>query len=153
MTGASRFPRHWVYDHEGALQLKSGLADFRDWYGKSFGRHTPWGDQDSEALVTEVESSAVASNIPIDHLRREPAAHLPRRCRLAPEPGQILRIRRVIGKDHLHRSQPAVRRPAQEHTPETARAQHLKQPVRAEVLRISRLQRPHYASPHRKRQL
>ncbi|HEY5274632.1 MAG TPA: cyclic nucleotide-binding domain-containing protein [Acidimicrobiales bacterium] len=57
MTGASRFPRHWVYDHDGALQLKSGLADFRDWYGKSFGRHTPWGDEDSEALVTEVESA------------------------------------------------------------------------------------------------
>jgi hypothetical protein len=57
MPGASRFPRHWVYDHDGALQLKSGLADFRDWYRKSFGRHTPWGDEDSAALVTEVESA------------------------------------------------------------------------------------------------
>ena len=57
MTGASRFPRHWVYDHDGALSQKSGLADFRDWYRKSFGRHTPWGDQDSEALVTAVETA------------------------------------------------------------------------------------------------
>ena len=36
---------------------KSGLADFRDWYRKSFGRHTPWGEQDSPALVTAVETA------------------------------------------------------------------------------------------------
>ncbi|MGA8680104.1 MAG: cyclic nucleotide-binding domain-containing protein [Acidimicrobiales bacterium] len=57
MTGASRFPRHWVYDSAGRLSHKSGLTDFRDWYGKSFGRHTPWGDEDSEALVTAAESA------------------------------------------------------------------------------------------------
>ena len=57
MTGASRFPRHWVYDAEGALSHKSGLTDFKDWYRKSFGRHTPWGDEDSEALVTAVETA------------------------------------------------------------------------------------------------
>ena len=57
MIGASRFPRHWVYDQTGSLSLKSGLTDFRDWYRKSFGRHSPWGDEDSEALVTEVESA------------------------------------------------------------------------------------------------
>jgi hypothetical protein len=57
MTGASRFPRHWVYDDQGHLSLKSGLTDFRDWYRKSFGRHTPWGDEDSEALVTTVETA------------------------------------------------------------------------------------------------
>ena len=57
MTGASRFPRHWVYDAEGRLSHKSGLTDFQDWYRKSFGRHTPWGDQDSEALVTAVETA------------------------------------------------------------------------------------------------
>jgi hypothetical protein len=57
MTGASRFPRHWVYDHDGKLSHKSGLADFKDWYRKSFGRHTPWGDADSKALVTAVESA------------------------------------------------------------------------------------------------
>jgi hypothetical protein len=57
MIGASRFPRHWVYDDDGQLSHKSGLADFKDWYRKSFGRHTPWGDTDSEALVTAVESA------------------------------------------------------------------------------------------------
>ena len=36
---------------------KSGLTDFRDWYRKSFGRHSPWGDQDSPALVTAVETA------------------------------------------------------------------------------------------------
>ncbi len=57
MDGCSRFPRHWVYDEQGALSHKSGLADFKDWYRKSFGKHTPWGDQDSKALVTAVESA------------------------------------------------------------------------------------------------
>ncbi len=57
MGGCSRFPRHWVYDEQGLLSHKSGLADFKDWYRKSFGKHTPWGDQDSKALVTAVESA------------------------------------------------------------------------------------------------
>jgi hypothetical protein len=57
MTGNSRFPRHWIYDSEGRLSQKSGLADFNDWYRKSFGRHTPWGDTDSKALVTAVETA------------------------------------------------------------------------------------------------
>jgi len=57
LEGASRFPRHWVYDHERRLSHKSGLADFKDWYRKSFGRHTPWGEQDSKALVTAVETA------------------------------------------------------------------------------------------------
>ncbi len=57
MSGASRFPRHWVYGADGKLSHKSGLTDFRDWYRKSFGRHSPWGDQDSPALVTQVETA------------------------------------------------------------------------------------------------
>jgi hypothetical protein len=57
LTGASRFPRHWVYADDGRLSHKSGLADFKDWYRKSFGRHTPWGDTDSAALVTAVETA------------------------------------------------------------------------------------------------
>jgi hypothetical protein len=57
MRGASRFPRHWVYGADGTLAQKSGLADFKDWYRKSFGRHTPWGDQDSDAMVTAVETA------------------------------------------------------------------------------------------------
>lgn len=57
LTGASRFPRHWVYDEKGLLKEKSGLIDFADWYGKSFGKATPWGQHDSEAFVTAVESA------------------------------------------------------------------------------------------------
>jgi len=57
MSGASRFPRHWIYDDGGALTHKSGLTDYTDWMAKSFGRHTPWGDEDSEALVTAVETA------------------------------------------------------------------------------------------------
>ena len=57
LTGASRFPRHWVYDGSGQLSHKSGLTDFGDWYRKSFGRHSPWGDEDSPALVTAVETA------------------------------------------------------------------------------------------------
>jgi hypothetical protein len=57
VTGASRFPRHWVYDNEGKLARKSGLTDFSEWYRKSFGKHTPWGDEDSPALVVAVETA------------------------------------------------------------------------------------------------
>jgi len=57
LTGASRFPRHWVYDHQGQLINKSGLIDFNDWYRKSFGKHTPWGESESEAFVTVVETA------------------------------------------------------------------------------------------------
>ena len=57
LVGASRFPRHWVYDEQGKLSAKSGLIDFNDWYRKSFGKQTPWGHQDSDAFVTTVESA------------------------------------------------------------------------------------------------
>ncbi len=57
MTGASPFPRHWVYGADGLLSHKSGLADFSDWFRRSFGRHSPWGDEDSPALVTAVETA------------------------------------------------------------------------------------------------
>jgi hypothetical protein len=57
MAGASPFPRHWLYDDARRLTHKSGLTDFTDWMGKSFGRHTPWGDEESAALVTAVETA------------------------------------------------------------------------------------------------
>jgi hypothetical protein len=57
VAGASPFPRHWVYDAGGALSHKSGLTDFADWYRTSFGKHSPWGDEDSAALVTAVETA------------------------------------------------------------------------------------------------
>jgi Cyclic nucleotide-binding domain len=57
MSGASAFPRHWVYDDAGDLTAKAGLADFKDWYRHSFGKHTPWGDTDSPAYITTVETA------------------------------------------------------------------------------------------------
>lgn len=57
LAGASRFPRHWVYDAAGQLWRKSGLTEFTDWYRKSFARQSPWGSQDSPALVTAVETA------------------------------------------------------------------------------------------------
>ncbi len=56
MIGASGFPRHWVYDHAGEVVAKSSVAEYKRWMADSFGRRTPWGDEDSPALVTEVES-------------------------------------------------------------------------------------------------
>ena len=56
VEGASPFPRHWIYDDDGNLVVKSGTIDFEQWYRESHGKHTPWGDEDSEALTTAVES-------------------------------------------------------------------------------------------------
>lgn len=57
LAGASRFPRHWVYGTDGQLALKSGLTDWEEWYRKSSGQHSPWGDEDSSALVMAVETA------------------------------------------------------------------------------------------------
>jgi hypothetical protein len=57
VAGASKFPRHWIYDAGGRLAHKSGLTDYANWARVSFGRHTPWGDEDSPALVTAVETA------------------------------------------------------------------------------------------------
>jgi Cyclic nucleotide-binding domain len=57
VAGASRFPRHWIYDADGRLAQKSGLTDYANWARESFGRHSPWGDEDSPALVTAVETA------------------------------------------------------------------------------------------------
>jgi hypothetical protein len=57
MTGASAFPRHWVYDHRGQLVGKSGLADFHQWTRTAHGQHSPWGQEDSHPLVTVAEGA------------------------------------------------------------------------------------------------
>ena len=36
---------------------KTGVIDFKSWYTKAFGGHSPWGDEDSPALVTAVETA------------------------------------------------------------------------------------------------
>jgi hypothetical protein len=57
LTGASSFPRHWVYDHAGRLVAKSGFIDYDSWWREAFGTHTPWGDEESAPIVTAVESA------------------------------------------------------------------------------------------------
>lgn len=56
LTGASPFPRHWVY-RDDKLVEKTGLIDFKEWYRKAFGQRTPWGEEDSEPFVTAVETA------------------------------------------------------------------------------------------------
>lgn len=57
LAGASPFPRHWVYDENGALMEKSAVIDFRAWADHCFGDGTPWGSYDSERLTTAAESA------------------------------------------------------------------------------------------------
>ena len=57
LRGASPFPRHWLYDADGALSGKSGMTDWKGWASKAFGKGTPWGAEDSPAFVTEVETA------------------------------------------------------------------------------------------------
>jgi hypothetical protein len=56
LEGASPFPRHWIYDDKGKLVEKSATIDFKAWYRESYGKHTPWGEEDSPAFTTAVES-------------------------------------------------------------------------------------------------
>jgi hypothetical protein len=57
LTGASSFPRHWIYDSEGVLVQKAGTIDFKAWYREAHGDHTPWGDEDSEPFVAQAETA------------------------------------------------------------------------------------------------
>jgi hypothetical protein len=57
VLGASTFPRHWIYGDDGRLVAKAGLANFKEWWRHAFGKHTPWGDRETPALVTAVETA------------------------------------------------------------------------------------------------
>jgi len=57
VIGASPFPRHWIYDEAGRLCSKSGVIDFTQWAREDFWNATPWGDRESPAVVTEVETA------------------------------------------------------------------------------------------------
>lgn len=56
MSGASAFPRHWVYDAADTLTVKSGITDWAGWLAQPSWHQTPWGDQDAVAVVTPAES-------------------------------------------------------------------------------------------------
>ncbi|MEX2274060.1 MAG: cyclic nucleotide-binding domain-containing protein [Actinomycetota bacterium] len=57
VIGASAFPRHWIYDDVGRLQVKTALIEFDDWFYRDAGRATPWGGVDTPALVATAESA------------------------------------------------------------------------------------------------
>lgn len=57
VAGASKMPRHWIYDENGDLAAKVGMIDFRGWTKESFGHNTPWGETDSPAIMTAVETA------------------------------------------------------------------------------------------------
>jgi hypothetical protein len=57
VVGASSFPRHWIYDSGGALAQKTGVIDFDKWYREAHEENTPWGSEDSPAVVTAVETT------------------------------------------------------------------------------------------------
>jgi hypothetical protein len=77
VVGASSFPRHWIYDQHHRLAAKTGYIDFDTWYRESFGEKNPWGDEESPAIVTAVESALerqlslliIGSNPPFRRLR------------------------------------------------------------------------------------
>jgi hypothetical protein len=93
LVGASRFPRHWIYDHAGQLIEKSATIDFEAWYRESAGENTPWGGEDTHAFVSSVETE----------LERSLAASVMQgggellRCRL--DPSEILVEQGAAGED------------------------------------------------------
>jgi hypothetical protein len=56
LVGASPFPRHWIYDDNGALVGKSALIDFKTWYRTATVAHSPWHGQDREVPAAEAET-------------------------------------------------------------------------------------------------
>jgi hypothetical protein len=57
LVGASTFPRHWLYDSQGHLVARSGLIDFDTWYRGAHGEATPWGGEDTPAVVASLETA------------------------------------------------------------------------------------------------
>jgi hypothetical protein len=57
LPSASRFPRHWVYDTSGSLIVKTALAEYHEWMAHSFGKRTPWGDEQGDVLTTAAETA------------------------------------------------------------------------------------------------
>ena len=70
VLGASKFPRHWVYDDDGKLAAKVGLANFKEWYRDAFGKHTPWGDAGLAGARHRGRDRARARALGHDHARR-----------------------------------------------------------------------------------
>lgn len=56
IIGASPFPRHWFYDHDGTLVKKSGIADYKSWADAMDEDNSPWGNREHELLVANAET-------------------------------------------------------------------------------------------------
>jgi hypothetical protein len=56
LAGASAFPRHWLYDHDGHLVEKAALTQPILWESTTFGHHTPWGGEDQVPVVAPAET-------------------------------------------------------------------------------------------------
>ena len=56
LTGASPFPRHWLYDDGGRLVERAALTRANLWASTVFGTHTPWGGQDQTPVVAPPET-------------------------------------------------------------------------------------------------
>ena len=67
-----------VRRRRAASSAKSSVAEYKQWMAESFGRRTPWGDEDSPALVSEVETLARARVAGCHHAWWQEARHPPR---------------------------------------------------------------------------
>jgi len=56
LVGASSFPRHWIYDADGALAGKSAVIDFKTWYRTATVARSPWRRQENTVIATPVET-------------------------------------------------------------------------------------------------
>src|SRR5262249_38817082 len=61
LTGASPFPRHYLYDSAGLLTHKSALLRYHDWISESGKHATPWDDVPAAVAVTLVTSEGERS--------------------------------------------------------------------------------------------
>jgi hypothetical protein len=56
LSGASPFPRHWLYGNDGDLVQKSAITRNQVWARTAFGSHSPWGGEDQAPEVAEPET-------------------------------------------------------------------------------------------------
>ena len=90
VVGASPFPRHWIYGPDRVVAAKVGVARFGRWWRESFGRKSPWGGDESPAILTPAETA----------LERR----LSRRLMREAQPSQIHSLRE--GSHLTHQGQP-----------------------------------------------
>jgi Cyclic nucleotide-binding domain len=56
VVASSPFPRHSVYDADGARVADRGLSDFEGWYQDSFGQPTPWDTPDATDVAGAIDA-------------------------------------------------------------------------------------------------